>query len=91
MNEIYNRGEKMKNVLVTGGSGGIGKGIAEVLASQGAKVAIFARSRKLDETVEELKNKGYDVDFALPWGLPHSGDYDMEELFGWIDGICKQA
>lgn len=36
-----------------------------------------------------LQNKGYDVDFALPWGLPHSGDYDTEELFAWIDRICK--
>lgn len=36
-----------------------------------------------------LKNKGYEVDFALPWGLPHSGDYDLEELFCWIDEICK--
>lgn len=38
-----------------------------------------------------LMNKGYHVDFALPWGLPHSGDYDMEELFGWIDRICGNA
>lgn len=36
-----------------------------------------------------LENKGYDVDFALPWGLPHSGDYDLAELFAWIDRICK--
>lgn len=36
-----------------------------------------------------LENKGYCVDFSLPWGLPHSGDYDLEELFEWIDGICK--
>lgn len=36
-----------------------------------------------------LKNRGYSVDFALPWGLPHSGDYDLEELFGWIDSICR--
>lgn len=35
-----------------------------------------------------LENKGYDVDFFLPWGLPHSGDYDLEELFAWIDRIC---
>lgn len=34
-----------------------------------------------------LKNKGYEVDFALPWGLPHSGDYDYEELFAWIDQL----
>lgn len=36
-----------------------------------------------------LENKGYDVDFLLPWGLPHSGDYDLPELFAWIDEICK--
>ena len=36
-----------------------------------------------------LKNKGYNVDFFLPWGLPHSGDYDLPELFAWIDGLCK--
>lgn len=35
-----------------------------------------------------LENKGFDVDFFLPWGLPHSGDYDLEELFAWIDSIC---
>lgn len=34
-----------------------------------------------------LKNAGYDVDFFLPWGVPHRGDYDLEELFVWIDRI----
>ena len=38
-----------------------------------------------------LKNKGYKVDFALPWGLPHSGDYDLNELFAWIDMVCADA
>lgn len=36
-----------------------------------------------------LENKGFSVDFHLPWGLPHSGDYDLEELFAWIDGLCS--
>lgn len=36
-----------------------------------------------------LQNKGYKVDFALPWEAPHSGDYDLNELFEWIDGVCK--
>ena len=36
-----------------------------------------------------LGSRGYDVDFELPWGLPHSGDYDLDELFAWIDGICQ--
>lgn len=37
-----------------------------------------------------LQNKGYKIDFALPWDKPHSGDYDLEELFNWMDGICKK-
>ena len=36
-----------------------------------------------------LKNKGLDVDFEIPWGVPHSGDYDLDELFSWIDSLCK--
>lgn len=24
---------------------------------------------------------GKNVDYALPWGVPHSGDYDLVELF----------
>lgn len=36
-----------------------------------------------------LENKGYQVDLEFPWDKPHSGDYDLEELFRWIDGICK--
>ena len=36
-----------------------------------------------------LKNKGYDVDLFLPWDKPHSGDYDLEDLFSWIDNIVK--
>lgn len=37
-----------------------------------------------------LQNYGFDVDFAYPWGLPHSGDYDLDELFDWIDRICNE-
>lgn len=37
----------------------------------------------------KLANVGIDTDLFLPWGIPHAGDYDLEELFGWIDKICK--
>lgn len=37
-----------------------------------------------------LKNLGYDVDYAVPWNVPHSGDYDLDELFAWIDNLCKK-
>jgi len=36
-----------------------------------------------------LQNKGYNVNLELPWEVPHSGDYDLNELFQWIDEICK--
>ena len=36
-----------------------------------------------------LQNKGLDVNIELPWERPHSGDYDLNELFSWTDSICK--
>lgn len=38
----------------------------------------------------KLKNAGIDADIAHPWGIPHAGDYDLPELFAWIDGIVKE-
>lgn len=32
----------------------------------------------------KLRNCGYDVNFALPWNRPHSGDYNLDDLFQWI-------
>ncbi|GAB5056954.1 subtype B tannase [Companilactobacillus alimentarius] len=37
-----------------------------------------------------LRNAGFDVDFAMPWATPHSGDYDLRDLFTWIDKICAK-
>ena len=36
-----------------------------------------------------LQNHHYAVDYALPWDKPHSGDYDLEELFDWAEKISK--
>lgn len=36
-----------------------------------------------------LANSGYSVDFALPWDKPHSGDYDLDELFAWIKASAR--
>ena len=32
---------------------------------------------------------GYRVDMATPFDVDHSGDYDLEELFNWMDNIVK--
>lgn len=37
----------------------------------------------------KLQNGGYDVNFALAWDRGHEGDYDLEELFGWIATVVK--
>lgn len=36
-----------------------------------------------------LQNNGIDANLEFPWDKPHSGDYDLNELFAWIDGLCK--
>ena len=36
-----------------------------------------------------LANSGAEVDFLLPWAQGHGGDYDLEELFGWMDRVCR--
>jgi len=35
------------------------------------------------------QNLGYKVDMATPFGVDHSGDYDLDELFNWMDNIVK--
>jgi 2-deoxy-D-gluconate 3-dehydrogenase len=52
---------KDRVAIVTGGNGGIGKGIAVGFASMGADIVIAARNRaKTDEAVEEIK-RSFDV------------------------------
>jgi hypothetical protein len=38
-----------------------------------------------------LDNRGVAVDFELPWDRPHSGDYDLDELFAWMDRISSPS
>ena len=37
------------------------------------------------------QNLGYRVDMATPFNVDHSGDYDLEELFNWMDSIVKNG
>lgn len=38
-----------------------------------------------------LEQLGCSVDYLVPWDVPHSGDYDLDELFAWIDRIAGPA
>lgn len=37
----------------------------------------------------KLKNAGCDVQLYHPWNIPHAGDYDIPQLFAWIDSVCR--
>ena len=37
------------------------------------------------------QNLGYNVDMATPFDVDHSGDYDLDELFNWMDNIVKNG
>ena len=37
------------------------------------------------------QNLGYRVDMTTPFDVDHSGDYDLEELFNWMDNIVKNG
>lgn len=37
----------------------------------------------------KLINAGHSVDFVLPWGVGHGGDYDLAELFEWAARVCR--
>ena len=73
--------EVQRVVCVTGANKGIGKGIAERLASDGMKVVIAARTR-VEETAEELREAGGDA-YGIPVDI--SDGKAVVELFKKIE------
>jgi NAD(P)-dependent dehydrogenase (short-subunit alcohol dehydrogenase family) len=85
-----------KVVLVTGGSRGIGKGVALGMAREGAKVAISARpSDVLEATAKELAAIGGEV-LAVPGDVTDEAQVDavfkaVMEKFGRLDVLVNNA
>ncbi|TDK58383.1 SDR family oxidoreductase [Bacillus salipaludis] len=82
--------------IVTGASRGIGKEIALKLAEQGVKLALVGSSEQVNQTAEELKNKGFS--HVLPIQADVSNESDMQEVvrktideYGHIDLLVNNA
>jgi 3-oxoacyl-[acyl-carrier protein] reductase len=72
-------------VVVTGGTKGMGRAIAECLAAEGARVAVLARGREaLDETVAVLEELGSPDALGLSVDVLNADDIDR--AFAVIDG-----
>jgi 3-oxoacyl-[acyl-carrier protein] reductase len=85
-----------KVAFVTGGSRGIGKGIVQQFAEEGAKVALIdVNEEALNETTNELKEKGFDVYSKIANVVdPKQVESAMEEVFaafGSIDILVNNA
>lgn len=72
-----------KTVFITGGSGGLGKAIAQIVASQGAHVSIFSRSpgplEKARQEIEDVCRSKDQAVKAVP--LDMSDATKVEEVF----------
>jgi len=74
-----------KRVLVTGGTTGIGRATAIMLASLGAKVIVFGRhQQELDDTLESIRNEEFSENLS---GLTADviNKEDVERVFAEVD------
>jgi short-subunit dehydrogenase len=85
-----------KKVLVTGASSGIGAGLAEAMAAEGAVVGICARRRdRLEETLARCKEHSPDsrmwvVDLSVPAEVDALAKSAMDEL-GAVEILVNNA
>ncbi|HYJ17797.1 MAG TPA: 3-oxoacyl-ACP reductase FabG [Burkholderiales bacterium] len=87
---------KGKSVIVTGGSKGIGKGIASVFAGHGAKVLIVARNLKEAEATAQELTKAGGTASACTGDVTRLADMQAAaktavDRYGGLDVLCANA
>lgn len=82
-----------KSVIVTGGSKGIGRGIATVFARQGAKVTITARGEEaLKKAAAEIGGEvRYEICDVSDWASVRAMVEKTAEAQGGVDVMCANA
>ena len=86
---------KDKVAVITGGSSGLGVQFAKAFASQGAKVALFARrEEKLKAVADEIKEieelHADDLDIA-PRAVSENGEHAEQQADQHRDQACRNA
>ena len=83
---------KNKNILLTGGSSGIGKKTAEMLVEKGAKVLITGRSYdKIDTIKQHLNVLGVSFDISDIENIAAKTDECVKLLGGRVDVLINNA
>lgn len=85
-----------RRVIVTGGSKGIGRGIASVFAKQGAKVMIAARGEEAAKAASDAMNsEGGNTNWTTcdvsDWDSVQAMVQTTVEQFGGVDILCANA
>ena len=83
---------KNKNILITGGTSGIGRRTAEVLASKGANVLVTGRSpEKLDRMKEKSNILSLQFDLSKSSEIPNKAKECLNLFSGQIDVLINNA
>lgn len=80
-----------RSVLVTGGSKGIGKGIARVFCDAGAKVMIAARNEETAKTAAKELGCQYVIGDVSSWEDVQRMVQTTVEAYGSLDVVCANA
>ncbi|MDA6069962.1 SDR family oxidoreductase [Flavobacterium sp. AC] len=85
LNEYFGSNIQQKNIVITGGTTGIGKATAELLLSLGARVLIFGRDHEdFHNTYEELTSK-YPEAELFGTSADVTNENDIKRIFDIVD------